>query len=143
MKDDNYALITIPAGNNSHIEDAKTHFALVVTSGHDHNAHAVSPSVGIIIDCGTSSHFSPDRSKFLDYEDIDPEPIKAADGRAFSAIGKGDICVTLPTCKSIQPITIHLKGVYYAPSMAFTLISVSCLDRAGCLLLIEDEICVI
>ena len=143
MKDDNYALITIPAGDDSHIEDAETHFVLVVTSGHDHNAHAVSPSVGVIIDCGASSHFSPDRSKFLDYEDIDPEPIKAADGHASSAIGKGDIRITLPACKGIQNVTICLKGVYYAPSMAFTLISVSCLDRAGCLLLIEDEICVI
>ena len=143
MKDNNYALITIPAGDDSHIEDAKTHFVLIITSGHDHNAHAVSPSIGVIIDCGTSSYFSPDRSKFLDYEDIDPEPIKATNGHAFSAISKGDIRVTLPACKGIQNVTIHLKGVYYAPSIAFILISVSCLDHTGCSLLIEDEICVI
>jgi len=143
-QDDNYALLTIPAEDASHTEDAEdANFALVVTSGHDHQAHAIASSVGVIINCGASSHFSPDRSKFLDYEDIDPEPIKAADGRSFSAIGKGDIRVMLPACNNIQPITIHLKGVYYAPAMAFTLISVSCLDRAGCSLLIEDEVCVI
>jgi len=138
-KDDNYALLTIPAGDTFPNEN----FALVVTSGHDHQAHAISPSTGIIIDCGASSHFSPDRSKFLDYEEIDPEPIKAADGCAFSAIGKGDIRVMLPTHKGVEPVTVCLKGVYYAPAMAFTLISVSCLDHAGCSLLIEDEICVI
>ena len=134
-QDNNYALLTIPA------EDAN--FALVVTSEHNHQAHAIASSIGIIIDCGTSSHFSPDRTKFLDYEDIDPEPIKAADGHSFSVISKGDICVMLPACNNIQPITICLKGVYYESAMAFTLISVSCLDCADCSLLIEDEVCVI
>ena len=42
-----------------------------------------------------------------------------------------------------QPITIHLKGIYYAPAMAFMLISVSCLDHAGCSLLIKNDICII
>ena len=48
-----------------------------------------------------------------------------------------------PTYKGIQPITVCLKGVYYAPSMAFTLIFVSCLDCVGCSLLIEDKLCII
>jgi len=138
-KDDNYALLTILASNTF----SNKNFALVVTSGHDHQAHSVSPSTGIIIDCSTSSHFSSDRSKFLDYEEINSEPIKAADGHAFSVISKEDICVTLPACKGIQPITVCLKGVYYTPIMAFTLVFISCLDRAGCLLLFEDEICII
>ena len=136
QQDDNYTLLTIPTVNASHTEDAEdANFALVVASRHDHQAHAVASSVGIIIDCGASSYFSLDRSKFLDYKDIDPEPTKAADGCSFSAISKGDIRVTLPACNDIQPITICPKGVYYAPAMAFTLISISCLDCAGCLLL--------
>jgi len=61
---------------------------------------------GIIIDSGASRHFSPDRSKFLN----------------FRAIGKGDIQITLPI-------------------MAFTLISVSCVDRAGFSLFIKGGTC--
>ncbi|TFK38537.1 hypothetical protein BDQ12DRAFT_577994, partial [Crucibulum laeve] len=30
---------------------------------------------GIIIDCGASSHFLPDRSKLLNYQEIPPEPV--------------------------------------------------------------------
>jgi len=37
------------------------------------------------------------------------------------------------------PIT--LKQVYYAPKMVFTLVSVACLDKAGCSLTIEDGEC--
>ena len=84
-KDNNYALITIPADATFHVEDNKE-FALVVTSRHDHQAYAVSTSTGVIVYCGTSSHFSPDRSKFLNYENIDPKPVKAADGHSFSVI---------------------------------------------------------
>ena len=138
-KDNNYALLTISAGDT--FPDAN--FALVMMSRHDHQAHSIFPSTGVIIDCSASSHFSSDESKVLDYKEIDPKPIKAADGCAFSMIGKGDIHITLSACKDIQPITICLKNVYYAPAMAFTLISISCLDYAGCLLLIEDEICII
>ena len=36
---------------------------------------------------------------------------------------------------------ITLKEVYYSPIMAFTLISVSCVDRAGFSLLIKGGIC--
>ena len=102
QQDNNYALLTIPAEDAFHTEDAEdANFALIVTSGHDHQAHAIASSIGVIIDYGTSSHFSLDRSKFLDYEDIDPEPIKATDGRSFSVIGKGDIHVMLPACNDI------------------------------------------
>ena len=141
-KDDNYAPITITAAATSHVEGDEE-FAFVVTSGHNHLAYAVSTSTSIIINCGASSYFFPDQLKFLNYEDINPEPIKAANGCTFSAIGKGDVCVTFPTCKSIEPVTVHLKSVYCAPAMAFTLILVSCLDHAGFSLLIEDKVCII
>jgi len=38
---------------------------------------------------------------------------------------------------------VTLKRVYYAPKMAFTLVSVACLDKAGCSLTIEDGQCII
>ncbi|KAF8239288.1 hypothetical protein L208DRAFT_1237991, partial [Tricholoma matsutake] len=50
----------------------------------------------VIIDCGASNHFCPDQSKFKTYKTVPPEPIKVADGRSFSALGKGDIEVWVP-----------------------------------------------
>ena len=42
---------------------------------------------------------------------------------------------------SDKPTHITLKEVYYSPIMAFTLISVSCVDRAGFSLFIKGGIC--
>ena len=60
---DNYVIIAISIEDKSN-EDI-TNLALIITSGHDHNAHAASKSAGIIIDCGASSDFSPDKDKFM------------------------------------------------------------------------------
>jgi hypothetical protein len=107
-------------------------------SGHNHEAYAASPSAGVIIDCGASSHFSPDRSKFVNYSEIDPELIQAADGHTFSTTGKGDICVNLLMHNKSPTKMVVLKDMFYAPQMAFTLISISRLDKGGCALNIED-----
>ena len=117
--------------------------ALVVTLGHNLEAYTISSSSGIIIDCGASSHFSPDKSKFINYCEIDPEPIRAADGHTFSAMGKGDIQIRLPINNNSPAKMIILKDMFYAPEMAFTLISVSCLDKGGCTISIEDGLCLI
>ena len=66
------------------------------------------------------------------------EPVKATDGGFFSATGKGDLKIKLPNCPGHKPVTIMLQGVYYSPTIAFTLISVSCLDRAGCSVLFVE-----
>ncbi|KAF8235552.1 hypothetical protein L208DRAFT_1041527, partial [Tricholoma matsutake] len=52
-----------------------------------------------IIDCGASTHFLPDKSKLQNYQDIHPEPIQAAYGHTFSALGKGDMRIKLPMGK--------------------------------------------
>ena len=117
--------------------------ALVVTSGHNHKAFGISHLTNLIINCGASSHFSPDKSKFVNFTTIAPEPIKAADGHTFSAIGCGDLVVTLPGKDGTKGLPITLKRVFYAPKMAFTLISVACLDKAGCSLTIKDGQCVL
>jgi hypothetical protein len=49
--------------------------ALVVTSGHNHEAFGVSQLTDLIIDCGASSHFSPDKSKLVNFKSIPPESI--------------------------------------------------------------------
>ena len=115
--------------------------ALVCTSDFREEVHTVSHQSGIIIDSGASRHFSPDRSKFLNYEEfVNQEPIRAADGRTFHALGKGDIQIHLPNGKQGRTL-ITLKEAYYSPIMAFTLISVSSVDHAGFLLVIGGGIC--
>ena len=55
--------------------------ALECTSDFRSEAHAISNVCGIIIDSSASHHFSPDRSKFLNYKEfVNQEPIRAADG---------------------------------------------------------------
>jgi hypothetical protein len=141
-KRENHAYVTVGPTDLIH-QDEEASTALVITSGHNHEAFGVSPSTDLIVDCGASSHFSPDKSKFINFEAILPEPIRAADGHTFSAIGCGDLIVTLPTKDGETGPPITLKRVYYAPKMAFTLVSVACLDKAGCSLTIEDGECII
>ena len=141
-KSENHAYIAMgPKNFDPLVEEASS--ALVVTSGHNHEAFGVSQLTDLIIDCGASSHFSPDKSKFVNFTTIAPEAIKAADGHTFSAIGLGDLVVTLPGKDGTKGPPITLKRVYYAPKMAFTLVSVASLDKAGCSLTIEDGQCVI
>ena len=130
---DNFAMLatTIP--------DDQT--ALTCTSDFHSEAHAASNYSGIIIDSGASRKFFPDHSKFLNYQEfINHEPIRAADGPTFRALGKGDIQIMLPN-RNHKSTRITLKEVYYSPIMAFTLISVSCVDHAGFSLLIKGGIC--
>ena len=71
-----------------------------------------------------------------------PEPIRAADGQTFSMLSKGNLLMELPNGDQ-KPTLITLKNAYYSPYMAFTLISVSCIDWAGFSLLIKGGTCVI
>ncbi|KAG6881228.1 hypothetical protein C0995_002545, partial [Termitomyces sp. Mi166 len=93
--DKNYAFLTfltIDTPNNA----IGNNVALAITSGHSHEAHTASPSASVIIDCGASSHFSPSHKKFLNYQEINPEPVRAADGCTFSTLGRGNLCICLP-----------------------------------------------
>jgi len=116
--------------------------ALICTSDFRHEAHSISQNNGIIIDCGASKHFSPERSKFINYEETKPEPVRAADGNSFNVVGKGDLQITLPNGDR-KPTKVTLKNVSYSPRLAFTLISVGILDRGGYSLLIKDQKCII
>jgi len=140
----NHAYITVsPTDFIPVFQDEGASVALIITSGHDHKAFGISLSTDLIVNCSASSHFSPDKSKFINFEAILPEPIHAADRHTFSAIGCGDLIVTLPTRDGETGPPITLKQVYYALQMAFTLVSAACLDKAGCSLTIEDGECVI
>ena len=134
---ENYAMLAFDLPNEP--------MALVCTSDFHSEAHSIistSNDVGSILDSGASRHFSPDRPKFLNYQELtNPEPIRAVDGRTFSVLGKGDLQIYLPNGN--QKLTlITLKNVFYSPHMAFTLISVSCVDRAGFSLFIKGGMCI-
>ena len=117
--------------------------ALVCSSDFHYKALAVANPTGAILDSSASRHFSPDRSKFLNYQElVTPEPIRAADGRTFHALGKGDIQIELPNGDK-KPTPITLRNAYYSPHMAFTLMSISCVDWAGFSLFIKGGTCVI
>jgi hypothetical protein len=85
-------------------------------------------SIEAIMDSGADAHFGPERSRFENFVETPPIPISAADGRTFYAKGRGDVRINIPNGNKVTPIT--LKDVRYAPDMAFTLISVSRMDRA-------------
>ena len=117
--------------------------ALVCTSDFRSEAHAIPNHSESIIDSGASHHFSPEHLKFINYEEfISSEPIRATDGRTFSALGKGDLKIFLLNGDQ-KPTPITLKNVLYSPHMVFTLISVSCVARAGFSLVIKGGTCTI
>ena len=133
VEPENYAMFSATISNDD--------TALICTSDFHSEAHAASSQTGIIIDSGASRHFSLDLSKFLNYiEFASQEPIQAADGRTFHALGKGDLQISLPNGNQ-KSTFVTLKEVYYSPIMAFTLTSVSCIDRAGFFLMIGGGFC--
>jgi hypothetical protein len=96
-----------------------------------------------IIDCGTTCHFTPNRSDLVNFVSIEPKPIKAANGHILKATGKGDLRVILPMGENCQPTKAMLRNVYYAPEFAFTLISVGTLDKKGFQINFDNGICTI
>lgn len=92
-----------------------------------------------IIDSGTTSHFCPDRSKFIMFEPIEAQNAHTADGSAISAIGKGDVSIEMPL--EDKKTSIILKNVLYTPKMAFTLVLTNHITSAGFSILFEDKPC--
>src|SRR6266850_5187943 len=96
-----------------------------------------------IIDCGATRHFTPDRSALLNFTQITPRPIKAANGPILQAVGGGDLKVLLPMSGSHKPTRVTLREVYYSPEFAFTLVSVGTMNRKGYKVNFEDGKCTI
>ncbi|KJA26563.1 hypothetical protein HYPSUDRAFT_123008, partial [Hypholoma sublateritium FD-334 SS-4] len=49
-----------------------------------------------LYDSGASRHMSGYRHRFINFINIAPKPIAAADKRSFNAIGQGDMYVDVP-----------------------------------------------
>ena len=96
--------------------------------------------LGTCLDSGATQVYSPDRSKFSNYRPIDQD-IMTADGRVVKAIGVGDLEIELPN-GSKWTKTVFNKSIH-APGLAFTLISISRLDKAGYLVAFNKGMCTI
>jgi hypothetical protein len=84
--------------------------------------------LGTCMDSGASRHYCLDQTKFTDYKAVECK-ITTANGRTLTTACVGDLYIDLPN-GSEKTKTI-LKGAVHAPDMAFTLISISWLDKAG------------
>ena len=92
------------------------------------------------MDSGMSQNYCPDHTKFTNYKEVHRE-ITMADGRSLTAIGMGDLHIELPNGSRKTKVTF--KNAMHAPSMAFTLISISRLDKAGYSVLFSKGMCTI
>ena len=89
-----------------------------------------------LYDSGATRHMSGFGHKFINFVEIEPIPITAADKRTFKATGKGDMRIYLPNGNSVL-----LKSVLYAPSMGITLVSISWITNAGSTVIFSGNIC--
>jgi hypothetical protein len=82
-----------------------------------------------IIDSGATSHFCPDRAKFITFTAIKPQDVRTADGTCISAVGQGDVQIELPLGEARTTVT--LRNMLYMPKMVLTLISTHHITAAG------------
>src|SRR5882762_3297509 len=82
-----------------------------------------------LYDSGASRHMSPYRQKFINFAQISPRRVTAANSQEFEATGIGNIHIELPNGKSTSRIL--LKDVLYTPTTGLTLVSISKITLAG------------
>ena len=81
-------------------------FAFTCTSDYANVAESLKfpkSRYGTCIDSGASNDYLPDRTKFLNYREIERR-ITTADGRTLKAVGMGDLHIVLPNgSNALQP----------------------------------------
>ena len=85
---------------------------------------------GVIVNSDTSSHFCPDKSKFINLIPLEGQNIHTANDGVILAYGIGDVSIELSNGSGKTKCV--LKDTIYVPDMAFTLILVSRLDLMNC-----------
>ena len=114
------------------IDNTDDMFVFTCTSDYGNVANMLiilKSQLGSCVDSGASHHYSPHHNTFIKYCPIHNQSITAADGQKLKAVSMGDVEIELlngAKCKKLL-----LKDAIYTPNMAFTLISVSCLDEAN------------
>ena len=124
-------------------DDKEDLFAFTCTSDYVAVAESINlpkSRLGTCMDSGASQHYCPDRSKFTEYKAVERK-ITTADGRTLTTAGMGDLHIELPNGSS-KTKTLF-KNAIHAPDMAFTLISISRLDKAGFTVTFSKGMCII
>ena len=124
-------------------DNDKELFAFTCTSDFANIAEALQVPkswLGMCIDSGASRVYSPDSSKFTNYKLID-HSITTADGQQLKAVGMGDLEIDM--LNGSKTTTMMFKNAIHAPQMAFTLISISRLDKAGYQVTFKKGMCTI
>jgi len=80
------------------------------------------------------------RHRFANFKDIPLRSITAADKHSFSAMGIGDVYISVPNGKG-QSTRVLLEDVLYAPSMGVTLVSISRIAASGSRVVFEGTGC--
>ena len=96
--------------------------------------------LGMCMDSGASQDYCLDHTKFTNYKLVE-QKITTADGRTLTAIRMGDLHIELPN-GSVKTKTVF-KNAIHVPKMAFTLISISRLDKAGFSVTFRKGMCAI
>ena len=95
---------------------------------------------GTCVNSRASNDYSPDQTRFTNYREVKRD-ISRADGRILKAIGMGDLHLDIPNgSKKTQAV---FKNAIHTPKMAFTLLSVSKLDKADHKVIFHKQMCTI
>ena len=125
---------------NDHKDDL---FAFTCTSDYINMAESLKfpmSKYGTCIDSEASNDYSPDQSKFSNDREIERD-ITTTDGRSLKAVGMGNLHINLPNGSRRTPVIF--KNAVHAPEMAFTLLSISKLNKSDHKVVFHKQICTI
>ena len=95
---------------------------------------------GTRVNSGASNDYPPDWTKFSNYREIEMS-ITTPDGRTLKAMGMGDLHINLPNGSKCTPAIF--KNAVHTPEMAFTLLSISKLDKSDHKVAFHKQMCII
>ena len=75
-----------------------------------------------LYDSGASHHMSPCKEDFINYHEIPERPLTAANKQTFSAVGMGNMIISIPNGET--QLRIRLTCMLYTPALGFTLVSI-------------------
>jgi Reverse transcriptase (RNA-dependent DNA polymerase)/gag-polypeptide of LTR copia-type/Integrase core domain/GAG-pre-integrase domain len=104
------------------------------SSNHDHHHW--------YIDSGATHHYCRHRHWFDTLTPVDGKTLSLGDGHRVPVQGLGTVRIQLPARNGGKRTTLILTNVHYAPDLAFNLLAVSSLQKAG-LSVIFNETCTI
>jgi hypothetical protein len=121
-------------------QDIEAWAAIKEISGSEDSSYMCKPRAeSELYDSGASCHMSPFRHQFISYRSTDPRPIMVVDKCLFFATGVGDLRIQVPNGDTFTPVI--LCNALHAPEMALTVVSISCITKAGLVVSFEGNAC--